>query len=435
MSIKIENTQVFGWEAAIRGSRAPMNSWEKSDSAFLCGSTYYDILNHMVNPIADYDDGINGENIIGPNDHKLLMNLCKGGTEESKWRRMVHVQCDITAPLYWISELDTYKIATVRNSCSFMHKGLSKKFEINDFSIQNKGVYEVLNPIVKERHELIYPYETDDYRIYEALNGREYKIYSNGRVVACPFSYIDDYGSGRLREFGERECKPSINNCGYYEINIGGRTGEKWLLHRLVATLWCPNRKMYETVNHIDGNKGNNSYENLEWCSREDNIRKGFENGLFDKNQLHASYIKWKRGHYATPEIRWNVKQDYKAGLKGKALSEKYGIPIHTINNMLFMQDCKHAELFQEAYIWEKTIENLNNLREACIETKDNNLFQALRQMLPCGYNQHYTWEANYEVLAQIYRQRKGHRLDEWETFRTWIRGLPYSEFITMEET
>lgn len=137
MSIKIENTQVFGWEAAIRGSRAPMNSWEKSDSAFLHGTTYYDILNHMVNPIADYDDGTNGENIIGPNDHKLLMNLCKGGTEEAKWRRMVHVQMDVTAPLYVLKELDTYKVGTVSNSCSTMHKIQAKEFTLDDFSCEH----------------------------------------------------------------------------------------------------------------------------------------------------------------------------------------------------------------------------------------------------------------------------------------------------------
>lgn len=440
MSIKIENTQVFGWEGAIRGARNPMNSWEKSDSVFKYGDDYWGIdgkyTEEQHNLVCDaiVKGQLDDSCIIGPNDYKLLMNLCKGGSEEAKWRRMIHVQMDITAPLYWISELDTYKVGTVRNSCSFMHKGLSKPFDINDFSIQNENIYTILNPIVSEEMPLVYPYETDEYRIYECENGREYKVFSNGRVYAKEFSYIDSYGTGRERFFSEKEVHPTKNALGYYELNIGGRAGEKWLLHRLVATLWCPNPNAYETVNHIDGNKGNNSYENLEWCSREENIKKGFENGLYDKNQLHASYIKWKRGHCISPELKWHIKEDYKKGLKGTALSQKYGIPIKSINNMLFLKESKYNELFYEAYTWEKLIDKLNNLRAACIETKDNNLFQLLRQLLPCGYNQRFTWDTNYEVLASIYRQRKGHRLNEWTAFRDMITTLPYSEFITMKE-
>ena len=123
MSTKIEDTQVFGWEAAIRGGRNPMNSWKKSDSEF-----YNEEAQEF--PHGRLTDLIK----IGPNDHKLLMNLCKGGTEESKWRRMVHVQMDVTAPLYWWKEFDTYKVGTVANSCSTMHKIAAKEFELDDFS-------------------------------------------------------------------------------------------------------------------------------------------------------------------------------------------------------------------------------------------------------------------------------------------------------------
>ena len=77
--------------------------------------------------------------LIGPADHKLLMNLCKGGTEEAKWRRMVHVQMDITAPLYWWKEFETYKVGTTSNSCSTMHKIHSKEFTLDDFSHEHLG--------------------------------------------------------------------------------------------------------------------------------------------------------------------------------------------------------------------------------------------------------------------------------------------------------
>lgn len=200
--IKIENVAVWGWETAIRGMRNPMNSWDKSDS-----------------------EHKNGNFTIGQNDYKLMMNLCKGGTEESKWRRMIHVSCDITAPIYWIAEHDTYKVGTTRNSCSFMHRGTAKPFEINDFS------------------------------------------------------YADE---------------------------------------RTKASL-------------------------------------------------------------------------------------------------------------------ESAIVVLNNLRDEYLKTKDQTVFQAIRQLLPSGYNQKYTWDANYEVLAAQYRQRKNHRLPEWRTYSDWIRSLPYSEFITGE--
>ena len=126
MSIKIENTEVFGWRKAIKGARNPLNSWEKSDSEF------------YNEPAEDFPhDILTGLKKIGPNDHKLLMNLCKGGTEESKWRRMVHVQMDVTAPLYWWKEFETYKVGTVSNSCSTMHKIQAKPFELEDFSCEH----------------------------------------------------------------------------------------------------------------------------------------------------------------------------------------------------------------------------------------------------------------------------------------------------------
>lgn len=248
MSIKIEDTEVFGWRKAIKGARNPLNSWEKSDSAFLCGSTYYNILNHMVNPIADYDDGTNGENIIGPNDHKLLMNLCKGGTEEAKWRRMVHVQFDITAPLYVLKELDTYKVGTVSNSCSTMHKIQEKEFTLDDFS--------------------------------------------------C-----------------EHLCRTSI---GHLEETIG------------ILNFY---RYVYNS---------------------------------FDEKSSDQNWF--------------------------KSFVEDYGL-----------------------------------------QTKKDIWYQMI-QLLPSSYNQKRTIDLNYEVLAAQYRQRKGHKLTEWAEYLEWIRGLPYSEFITMEE-
>ena len=293
MSIKIENVDIHGWEAAIRSCRNPMNSWKKSDSWFIdnwnsemeefdCHS--FDIDYAAMEETGELTDDkhsimevmwmiINDEGesewptttipwpyaedenfkypvqlILGPNDHKLLMNLCKGGSEESKWRRFVHVSMDITAPLYWWKEFETYKVGTACNSCSTMHKIQAKEFTLEDFSCEHLG-----------------------------------------------------------------------------------RAG-------------------------------------------------------------------------------------YNKGIPGDAYScmKKYG--------------------YYPLYVLEVVIKELNYHREKFLETKDKKYWYQMIQLLPTSYNQRRTIDLNYEVLASQYRQRKEHKLDEWRRYCDWIRRLPYSEFITMEE-
>ena len=126
--IKIENIDVYGFETAIRGARNPMNSWDRMDSCYN-----------------------NGEFEIGENDYKLLKNLTIAGPEHRKWNRMVTVTMDITAPLYWWKEYDTYKVGTVANSCSTMHKIQAKKFEMSDFSTEHmEGCTMVMDLIMTE---------------------------------------------------------------------------------------------------------------------------------------------------------------------------------------------------------------------------------------------------------------------------------------------
>ena len=126
--IKFENTEVLGWEAAIRGMRNPMNSWEKSDSCFGEDPCRCDYCDHLTWDC--YDRKFN----IGPNDLDLMRRLAAGGPVHAKYRRMITVYVDITAPLYWWKEFDTYKVGTVANSCSTMHKIGDKEFTLEDFS-------------------------------------------------------------------------------------------------------------------------------------------------------------------------------------------------------------------------------------------------------------------------------------------------------------
>lgn len=120
--IKIENVEVFGWEAAIRGMRNPKNSWAKSDSYW----THIEDTETL--------ETANFQFFIGENDMKLMKALANAGNDHGKFLRMINVTLDITAPLYWWKEFDTYKVGTVADSCSTMHKIHSKEFTLDDFS-------------------------------------------------------------------------------------------------------------------------------------------------------------------------------------------------------------------------------------------------------------------------------------------------------------
>ena len=161
--IKIENIDVYGFEAAIRGARNPMNSWDRMDSCYN-----------------------NGEFEIGENDYKLLKNLTIAGPEHRKWNRMVTVTMDITAPLYWWKEYDTYKVGTVANSCSTMHKIQAKEFTLDDFSYEHLldnsldalvNVIDILN------------YHREAFNTYEDEYAHDKKDYWWQMIQLLPSSY------------------------------------------------------------------------------------------------------------------------------------------------------------------------------------------------------------------------------------------------------
>lgn len=121
--VKVEDIETMGWRKAIKGMRNPLNSWDRMDSEF-----------YTVETVAVEDRYLIGGFTLGPNDLDLALRLIKAGQEHRKFLRMIHVQMDITAPLYWWKEMDTYKVATVENSCSTMHRIHAKEFELSDFS-------------------------------------------------------------------------------------------------------------------------------------------------------------------------------------------------------------------------------------------------------------------------------------------------------------
>lgn len=149
--IKLENTEVSGWAAAVRGMRNPMNSWDKSDSDVCEGrSSRCDTC--WLKPEDDYAPCYSATEhkgtlyVVGEQDLDLMKKLVQAGSDHSKFMRMINVTVDITAPMYWWKEADTYKVGTVRNSCSTMHKVHAKEFELGDFSHEHLNEDVINNP-------------------------------------------------------------------------------------------------------------------------------------------------------------------------------------------------------------------------------------------------------------------------------------------------
>lgn len=154
--IKVENYQVIGWESALRGMRNPKNSWERSDSGYcrgrsdLCNTCIYSPRDNKACLMALECRGT--QFVVGKNDLELALKLCKNGPVHAKFRRMIIAYMDITAPLYFWKEFDTYKVGTVANSCSTMHKLPDKEFEISDFSCEHlrNGSLSLLQNVIRE---------------------------------------------------------------------------------------------------------------------------------------------------------------------------------------------------------------------------------------------------------------------------------------------
>ena len=217
MSIKIENVEVFGWEAAIRGARNLMNSWKESDSRFFdFGSSegaaeykhFHTLGKEQVKlPMAEGERLGSVRDLIGQEDYMLLMNMSKGGSEESKWRRMIHVQLDITAPLYWWKEFDTYKVGTVANSTSTMHKITSAPFSLSQFSCDKMDDQTIrhMQAVVDYLEELRLKYlDTKDKQIWYDII--QFLPSSYNQMRTCTMNYenlIGIYASRRNHKLDE----------------------------------------------------------------------------------------------------------------------------------------------------------------------------------------------------------------------------------------
>lgn len=182
--IKFEYTEVFGFEGAIRGMRNPLNSWDKSDSAWWVN------LNEFGDEIEEF--------VIGENDLKLARNLAKAGNDHGKFLRQIIVSVDITAPLYWWKEFDTYKVGTVANSCSTMHKIHAKPIEFSDFSMndfyiedEDIGLKDCFVNVIADCEMLRRKYvETSDEKYWRGLIQLLPSSYNQKRTVTLNYAVL-----------------------------------------------------------------------------------------------------------------------------------------------------------------------------------------------------------------------------------------------------
>ena len=235
--IKIENSEVLGWEHAIRGMRNPMNSWEKSDSGY-CGRDLLRDCRTCVHRNTSYPACYSGFD-LGPNDYDLMMRLRNAGTDHRKYMRMIAVYVDVTAPLYWWKEFDTYKIGTVVNSCSTMHKISAKEFTLEDFSHEHVTTrsLELLIMTVKylnECRDLYINYEISDNGGFPKPTKKELwwqmiqllpSSYNQRRTVMLNYEVLANiYKSRKNHKLDEwREFCTWIENLPYSEIITGSR--------------------------------------------------------------------------------------------------------------------------------------------------------------------------------------------------------------------
>ena len=385
--IKIENIDVYGFEAAIRGARNPMNSWHLMDSCYN-----------------------NGEFEIGEKDYDLLRRLTIAGPEHRKWNRMITVTMDITAPMYWWSEYDTYKVGTVANSTSKMHRLLHKPFEMSDFSFDH---------LIGEDNVTYFDTEIDkNNEVWKDCVGFEdYSVSNYGRVY-----------SKRRRRF----LKLCVNSSNYKKCVLKGKN---LYVHRLVAQAFLENPDNLEEVNHKDGNKWNNNVNNLEWVSKSENAKHAFDLGL----RNISGYTRYKvaqSGHIFSQVDISSIFEMYAEGMSKKEIAQKMGCYDSTVCNILNGKTYNQINL-SPMDTAKLIIDHLNELRDEYLkcdnEADKKQIWYSILQLLPNSYNQKRTVHLNYETLGAMYRQRKHHKLDEWREFCSMIEGLPYSEFITMK--
>ena len=222
--IEISNVEIFGWEAAIRGMRNPKNSWDKSDSKSVeenCENCMYKVdysvcKHNPIHKCFKFD--------VGPNDLKLMKTLANAGDDHGKFLRMINVTLDINAPLYWWKEFDTYKVGTVANSCSTMHKIHAKEFVMDDFSYEHNIYWGNLSHTIDALNHAREQYLlTKDKKYWYSMIQTLPTSYNQKRTIQLNYAVLKNmYHSRRFHKLDEwRDFCDFIRTLPYSELITG----------------------------------------------------------------------------------------------------------------------------------------------------------------------------------------------------------------------
>ena len=417
--IKVEKIDVWGFEHAIRGMRNPMNSWDRSDS------TWRDV--------ADYDEMVDMQYVVGEKDLELMRKLYKAGSEHRKYARQIFVSMDITAPIFWLKQLDTYKIGTTSNSTSFMHKGLAEPYKLSDFNISfeisnSEHFFDVPCDIKKE-DEIWAPIK--DFESYEISN--------TGRVRSIDRSITDI--NGVVKNYKSRELHPSVNSSNYKKVCLkkNGKLYNRYI-HRLLAETFIPNPNNYTQINHKDGNKYNNNLSNLEWVTVSENSIHAVNMGFKGASYYNRYKVANRARRFSFSDII-TIGKLYEMGLSKQEIANLFKCTFSIISNMLrdknyVSQDIDRDLKYEDCF--KIVIDELNLLRESYLQEEDidkkEKIWNQILWLLPESYNQRRTITMSYENVFNIINQRSGHRLDEWVDFVEILKDLPYVREIIGEK-
>lgn len=435
--IEIKTLEIAGFRSAVEALRLPFKKECRSE-------TYARI--ETTNKL-DYTQGINYECGVAYDaegkDLHLMSTLVKRGDEHAKVIRGINVFAEINAPLNFWSEADTYRVGTERlSSESTMHTIGNGGVSIYDFCVP-KILYDILGDEEKPKKEIT-PLRIDAPKemrsVIRNICGRDYEIWNNGEIYSLPFTSKEvlPNGASRERHFEKQLIKIGVtrNHQGYYQVRLGGRKGKTIVLHRLLAEAFVPNPNSLKVVNHKDGDKGNCSITNLEWCTSSDNNRHAFETGLKEIT-IKQRYLNYKRAFKWTDEDveDWSALRE--SGKTLREIAELYGTTEHVIcqytKGERYKNMSEYSEWFALAKIYEDIIAQINEYSALYKESGDFEYVIRIKEILPTSFLQKRVQMFSYQTLRRIYIQRRNHRLPMWHDFCEWIESLPYSkELITI---
>ena len=269
-----------------------------------------------------------------------------------------------------------------------------------------------------------------------SVNGYDYEIFNNGEIYSLPKDVPDSIG--RIRHYDRKLMTIGQNSGEYFSVRLGGRNGGRLFpVHKLLAELFIENDNPLEKyeVNHKDGDKGNCSLDNLEWCTPSENNKHAFDTGLKEVS-LYARYRAYILNRKVSPLDIKTIQEMYKNGYTQTEIAKKYNMNQTQISAILRGNINELSDDFEEAYIYETVITRLNELRQMYLDTKDYGYVIRMKRILPEGFLQMRTWDTNYAELRNMYFQRRHHRLkEEWvNIFCKWVESLPYAKELIMYE-